>query len=252
MSDLISNAYVEQNKSLHEVGDFGVSGYKWAASVGWLINNHKIRGVLDYGAGQQTLKNALRKKFDIEINCYDPAIPELAASPRSAELVTCTDVLEHIEPENLNNVLEHIQSLADKYVFFVIPTGPANKTLSDGRNAHLIQKPVDWWLPKLSEKFNLISINNMSSDIVFFGCKKSSVQDDVGVIFERLMLDYPKCRLMSMSFDGACCNISIKERNILNRILPRFLSLLKLGARVGVVERGSKRNRPPFFTVGRY
>ncbi len=39
--------------------------------------------------------------------------------------------------------------------FFSIHTGAAFKTLSDGRNAHLIQKPDSWWLPKLMLRFKL-------------------------------------------------------------------------------------------------
>jgi hypothetical protein len=31
----------------------------------------------------------------------------------------------------------------------VIAVRPSNKTLSDGRNAHLILEPSDWWLRQL-------------------------------------------------------------------------------------------------------
>jgi hypothetical protein len=36
--------------------------------------------------------------------------------------------------------------------------GPAGKTLPDGRNAHLIQKPSSWWLPKLSAHFDVLHL----------------------------------------------------------------------------------------------
>jgi hypothetical protein len=42
-----------------------------------------------------------------------------------------------------------------RHGFFTIATGPARKTLVDGRNAHLIQKPTSWWLPKLVEFFEI-------------------------------------------------------------------------------------------------
>ena len=41
--------------------------------------------------------------------------------------------------------------------FFTIHTGKAGKTLSDGRNAHLIQQPAEWWLPKILERWTLQS-----------------------------------------------------------------------------------------------
>jgi len=36
--------------------------------------------------------------------------------------------------------------------------GPAAKVLSDGRNAHLIQKPSSWWLEKFIKYFDIISL----------------------------------------------------------------------------------------------
>ena len=37
--------------------------------------------------------------------------------------------------------------------------GPAGKTLSDGRNAHLIQKPSSWWLEKIVRYFDVIKLD---------------------------------------------------------------------------------------------
>lgn len=249
---LISEQYLEQNKSLHGEGAFGISGYKWAPSVGWIIHHHQIGHVLDYGAGQQTLKNALKNRFSVQIDCYDPAVPELASPPSSAELVTCTDVLEHIEPENIDDVLEHLRSIASKLVFLVIPTGPAAKILPDGRNAHLIQKPVQWWLPKLLDRFDLISLNNASGDIVFLGSKKSAQTSEVNGELLRQCQALAEHRLMSVTFDGMFWNIAVKDSRASHRVLPRLLSVLKLGAKMGVTERLRTPEAPPRVTVTRY
>jgi len=85
---------------------------------------------------------------------YDPAFPEYGP-PKAADLVCCIDVLEHTEPELLNNVLQELSTLVTRAGFFTIHQGPAGKTLSDGRNAHLIQKPTSWWLPRLSQFFEI-------------------------------------------------------------------------------------------------
>jgi len=77
--------------------------------------------------------------------------------------VTCIDVLEHIEPELLENVLDDLQRVVDKYGLFTIHTGPAQKILPDGRNAHLIQQPLAWWSEKLIKRFTIlkqVSIGN--------------------------------------------------------------------------------------------
>ncbi len=80
---------------------------------------------------------------------YDPAIEGKDGRPVFADLVVCTDVLEHIEPDRLDNVLTHLRTLARRAVFVVINTQPSNKTLTDGRNAHLIVEPAVWWYERL-------------------------------------------------------------------------------------------------------
>jgi hypothetical protein len=63
--------------------------------------------------------------------------------------------LEHIEEEFLDDVLEDLKMITVKIGFFTIATSPAEKTLEDGRNAHLIQKPSSWWLMKLCKIFEI-------------------------------------------------------------------------------------------------
>ncbi len=71
------------------------------------------------------------------------------------------DVLEHIEPDYLDNVLDDLQSLVQRCGFFPVHIGPAIKTLPDGRNAHLIQQPPAWWLPRLLSHFELVVFQRM-------------------------------------------------------------------------------------------
>jgi len=42
-----------------------------------------------------------------------------------------------------------------------VHTGPAVKVLADGRNAHLIQQPPAWWLPKFMSRFELAFFQRM-------------------------------------------------------------------------------------------
>ena len=86
---------------------------------------------------------------------YDPSFPEYGEA-RPADLLVCIDVLEHIEPELLDNVLDDLQRLVINTGLFTIHTGPAGKVLADGRNAHLIQEGYDWWVEKLDKRFNII------------------------------------------------------------------------------------------------
>jgi hypothetical protein len=89
---------------------------------------------------------------------YDPGIPGKDAAPRPADIVFCTDVLEHIEPDKLLHVLADLARVVKKMGYFTIHTGPAQKTLPDGRNTHLIQEKKQWWKNRLKVFFTVGSI----------------------------------------------------------------------------------------------
>ncbi|MFN9123208.1 MAG: methyltransferase domain-containing protein [bacterium] len=172
----ISENYRDLNRQLHaENNAFGTSGRKWAVAVEFLHARFKISSVLDYGCGKQTLSSALPA---LNIAGYDPAIPELSAKPASADLVVCGDVLEHIEPEYLDKVIEDLDDLSKKIAFIVVSTREAAKTLQDGRNAHLIVKPADWWVRKLESRFDILFLfeNQAASElVVLMASRKSKV-----------------------------------------------------------------------------
>lgn len=111
--------------------------------------------MLDYGAGKCRLANELKVDHKFTYQAYDPGIEKLAGDPVPAEMVACIDVLEHIEPDCLEAVLNHLESLTEAVLLCTIHTGPAVKHLPDGRNAHLIQQPMDWWLPKIMERWDI-------------------------------------------------------------------------------------------------
>jgi hypothetical protein len=48
---------------------------------------------------------------------------------------------------------------------FVIATPPAEKILPDGRNAHLIQEPITWWMPKLEARWVVSQVNDMGDGV---------------------------------------------------------------------------------------
>ncbi len=152
----ISEDYRKANEWLHEQPrGFGGDGGKHVDKALEMIESYQARHLLDYGAGQCRLAYGLMMaQMGIEnkvwLTNYDPGRPLLSEKPSYAhDLVFCTDVLEHIEPEFLEAVLADIKRLMVKAGYFVICCQPANKLLPDGRNAHLIiEKPV-WWLEKL-------------------------------------------------------------------------------------------------------
>ncbi|MDR9419449.1 methyltransferase domain-containing protein [Gracilimonas sp.] len=150
---LISDEYKEQNRLLHESKTkFGQRGHRHLNQVRKLYKEYKCSSIIDYGCGKADLSKACR----VKVQNYDPGIPEYDIDPDSADLVVCTDVLEHIEPELLDNVLSHLQELTLKVGWFVIATRyDRSKTLPDGSNPHRVVKPGKWWKAKLSNYFTI-------------------------------------------------------------------------------------------------
>ena len=89
-----------------------------------------------------------------EIYNYDPASKIFNKKPhKKFDMIICIDVLEHVEPDLLDNVLIELNDLALKYIYLIIDRVPAKKKLSDGRNAHLIQEGSLFWKEKISKYF---------------------------------------------------------------------------------------------------
>ena len=160
----ISADYLEQQRKLHENPNYGVASIGYAPLVQELLTTYQFESLCDYGAGKQRLREQLEKLGTVpaEYHPYDPVFPEYG-KPHPAELVCCIDVLEHIEIDCLDAVLQELRDLVLKVGFFTVHTGPAGKTLPDGRNAHLIQRPSSWWLPKLCEHFEISQLNRVDN-----------------------------------------------------------------------------------------
>lgn len=158
---LITDEYKSMQAELHKNPEYGVSSTLYAPIVDMVIAQYQIKELLDYGAGKCRLKDSLTES--VIYTPYEPSNPLWDATPEPCELVACIDVLEHIEPDCLDNVLDDLKRLVLAYGIFTIHTGAAKKILPDGRNAHLTQESWDWWEKKLSNRFDIIkhiSINN--------------------------------------------------------------------------------------------
>lgn len=160
---LITDSYRQEQTNLHKTGKYGTASLQYGQVVSNLLDRLNSRSILDYGCGSmRNLLKVLAPEHDVQYQGYDPAIPEYNVK-EPADLVVCIDVLEHIEPELLDNVLDDLRDLTRAWAYLTIHTGPAVKRLSDGRNAHLIQESPAWWLPKLLERWNMQTFNATNS-----------------------------------------------------------------------------------------
>jgi len=153
----ISKEYREQLTKLHsKVDSFGKRS-KLPNEFKNLLDDNKFDSILDFGAGKGNVTNTLIVDYpDTKIYSYDPVTYNVPL-PTEVDVVYSSDVLEHIEPELLDDTLSELFDRARKYQYHLIACHPAKKKLSNGKNAHLIIEEPEWWKQKL-EKFDNWSI----------------------------------------------------------------------------------------------
>jgi len=129
--------------------------------------------VIDFGCGTGRGGLALHKKANLRVtfvdfvkNCLDPEVKEaIAADPMRlrfvqrdlempfrgpAEYGFCTDVLEHIPPDQLDKVLGHILHAARDCFFSITCKEDVCGKLID-EPLHLSIHPYSWWLEKFGQ-----------------------------------------------------------------------------------------------------
>lgn len=148
---LISEAYARENARLHEVDPtYGAEGYLWGYLIAGIAQLERCDSILDYGCGKGSLAKTLR---GFNVREYDPAIAGKDIPPSACDLVVCLDVLEHIEPACLGDVLDNLAALSRKKLFVVVSTKLSKRRMSDGRDTHLSLHDDAWWKSAFEERW---------------------------------------------------------------------------------------------------
>lgn len=154
MNKLLSEEYRRVLEIEHSRSEWGVTGWGHAPAVHKIMQAQGLTTLLDYGSGFGRLGHWFAKNAGhIDLREYEPGIPKRAGAPQAAQMVACIDVMEHVEPDCVEAVLDHIQSLAQHRVYFNISLRLAGRKLSDGRNAHLTIQPLEWWCDHLKKRW---------------------------------------------------------------------------------------------------
>ena len=125
-----------------------------------ILKSLDAKTILDYGCANGKFKVYMDKhKPQYTVYEYDPGIRGKDMLPQPADFIVCCDVMEHVEPDLLDNVMLHLKSLIIKGGFFNISTKQAITILSDGSNAHKIVKDSDWWVDIFSKYFTVTDVN---------------------------------------------------------------------------------------------
>ena len=136
---------IDQYRKMHKKGRFsGWSLKKHLKEIEKLLQITDSQTVLDYGCGKA-------KHHPEGWDKYEPALEEWSSlSNGPYDAVICTDVLEHVPEDELNENLKNIFDRATKMVFLSIATKPAKKNLPNGDNAHCTVKDPTWWHQKIT------------------------------------------------------------------------------------------------------
>lgn len=156
--DLITRPYLEEQRRLHaDPRGYGGRGRKWAPHVIAMAEACGGASVLDYGCGQGSLARALVDQPSVlRIAEYDPAIPGKSGRPSFADVVVCSDVMEHVEAEYVDAVIEHLATLTRRRLLLVISLVPTAKTLSTGEQAHITLHDVAFWRAAFARRFEIV------------------------------------------------------------------------------------------------
>lgn len=127
-----------------------------------LIQDFQFTSLLDYGAGSPTqiFGANYRRRIVPSLRyyyAYDPysVKKEVRAKPKvkKFDLVAATDVLEHILPEDIDDVIEELFAYTNKMLYVTICLSPAGKKICDekgkvkyNQSLHTLVRPKKWWL----------------------------------------------------------------------------------------------------------
>ena len=176
--------YGELQRQLHAGNEYGVWGDHEVETIGRGIcalyeQLRRPLGVMDYGAGNGALGKALEGLFRaVSVTNYDPFHPKWRDNPEPGvhDLVTCFDVLEHVEEQCVDNTLKYIAEKCRYVALFSIGLDDAIKTLPDGRNAHITLRSAQWWQRKIGQYFVVVEAA-ASEDAAYFCCQKQDSKE---------------------------------------------------------------------------
>jgi SAM-dependent methyltransferase len=134
--------------------------------------------VIDFGCGTGRAAQAFADKgfavaaIDIAENCLDegvdiPVFVQCLWEPigLSGDYGFCTDVMEHIPPEKVDDVLENIACAVDR-CYFQIATFKDGMGRLIGDTLHLTVKPAGWWKDRLESHFDSVDVEQRNGGVI--------------------------------------------------------------------------------------
>jgi hypothetical protein len=124
-----------------------------------LVKQYDVKKILDYGCGrgdQYKAPHRIHADWGLkwwDVKLYDPAFERLDERPLGKhDLVVCSDVLEHIPEDQVEDVIGELFFFASKAVWASVCCRPAKKVFPNTEiNLHVTIQPLPWWEAKFEE-----------------------------------------------------------------------------------------------------
>ena len=115
--------------------------------------------ILDFGCGKGVLVKKLQALYpNIQVIGWDPHMD--SELPPAVDMITSTDVLEHVEPTHITDTLKDLGQRSNICQYHLVACFKAVAILPDGRNAHLTVRTPDWW----QEQFDATGMEKYRED----------------------------------------------------------------------------------------
>lgn len=175
---MLSDEYQKQLKELHNSKlNFGKRS-TIPEILDSFIKTYDIRSILDFGCGKGEMVNSLKEKYpNMQVYGWDPAFNSLAELPIQVDMIISTDVLEHIEPNLLDETINDLLTRTNKLMYHLVACHKARTILPDGRNAHLIIETPDWW----QRQFRKLPVEFLHEEVYAFIKPKKNHHDSLAV-----------------------------------------------------------------------
>lgn len=160
LQSLISDGHRALQGQLAQDEDYNTAAKQYAELVAAVVTECGADKILDYGAGTGCLAENIGKYLSnsVEIIEYDPGIDGKDTEPEPQRFVACLDVLPFVESNSLSAVLDDLVRVSERILFLSIPTVKRAIFAEDGSSAYQIVEGMEWWLPRIMEKFDIYSM----------------------------------------------------------------------------------------------
>ena len=156
----MNKKYLEQYKLLYKIKPkYGASSVKFFDILYSMLEKEKdnIIYVLDYVCGRSPLLKMLQEKLNyLKIFRYDPVFDEYNTLPKcKIDFVICTDVLQHVPIDELDETINKISSISKKCFFHIKCTDHPTK-FPNGEPTNITIREKEWWKKYLLKYFSSV------------------------------------------------------------------------------------------------